>query len=136
LLSFGRTNCFLLVHEKTRFPLFMIGLLKKDFAQFDYLFEDALMNTLLKIDANQQQLEKVGELLQPCSFTTDTDRSVLATMNQMKSDLEHLLWYDKVMVDDLSPYKTAAWLADRPCNVKGQKETVWPKQAILQLLSE
>jgi hypothetical protein len=40
LLILQRRNCILLVHDATRFPLFMKGLVKADFAHFDRLFAD------------------------------------------------------------------------------------------------
>lgn len=53
LLTLQRRNCVVLVHDGTRFPLFIKGLLKPDFARLDYLFADALMNTLLKLDGKR-----------------------------------------------------------------------------------
>ncbi|WP_019530793.1 DUF6933 domain-containing protein [Dasania marina] len=135
LITLQRRNCVLLVHDATRFPLFIKGLLKDDFANFNWLFEDAVMNTLLKLGANQQQLDAAAALLAPCQFDTSCNRSVQGTMNQMAGDIEHMLRFDNVTVEAVSAYKTAVWLADRPCNVKGRKECVWPQQAMLALLS-
>lgn len=69
-------NCVLLAHDATRFPLFIKGLLEADFANFDRLFADALMNTLLKLDTSQNQLDTAAALLAPCRFDTVCDRSV------------------------------------------------------------
>ncbi|WNB75368.1 DUF6933 domain-containing protein [Methylomonas koyamae] len=135
LLILQRRNCLLLVHDATRFPLFVKGLLKADFANFDHLFADALMNTLLKLGASQSQLDTAAALLAPCRFDTACDRSVQGTMNQMAGDLEHRLWFDNARLDDLSSYATGAWLSDRPCTVKGQKDCIWPNRAMLALLS-
>jgi len=134
LITLQRRNCILLVHDSTRFPLFITGLTKPDFANLNWHFEDALMNTLLKLGANQQQLDKAASLLSELCIDSVCDRSVQGTMNRMKGDIEHMLWYDNVDIMDVSAYKTAAWLADRPCNVKAQKDCIWPKQAILALL--
>ena len=136
LITVQRRNCVLLVHDATRFPLFMIGLLKADFAKFDWLFADILMNTLLKIGANQPQLDTAAALLTACSFDTDCNRSVQGTMNQMKGDIEHMFWHDNARIDQISAYQTGAWLADRPCRAKGQKGCIWPKEAMLSLLSQ
>ncbi len=57
-------------------------------------------------------------------------------MNQMKGDIEHMLWYDSVEIADLSGYRTAVWRSDRPCTVKGQKDCIWPQEAMLDLLGE
>lgn len=142
LVTLQRRNCVLLVHNQTRFPVFMIGLTKKDFAALDYHFADCLMNTLLKVGANEAQMQSAQELLAPVTINKSNDRSVHGTLNQMAGDVEHMLWYDNAQIMDCSPYKTAAWLADRPCSVKSRREgaaksakdCIWPVDAMLQLL--
>ncbi len=135
LLTLQRRNCVLLVHDATRFPLFIKGLLKADFANFDRLFADALMNTLLRLNASQSQLDAAASLLAPCCFDTNCDRSVQGTMNQMAGDFERMLWIEEARLEDICSYSTGAWLADRPCTVKGQKDCIWPDRAMLALLN-
>ena len=135
LITLQRRNCILLVHDATRFPIFIKGLVKADFARFNWLFEDGLMNTLLKVGASQQQLDMAASLLSPCQFDTHCNRSVQGAMNQMKGDLEYRLWYDNAKLEDFNSYRTGAWLADRPCTVKGLKDCIWPIKAMLKLLS-
>ena len=144
LLTLQRRNCVLLVHNQTRFPVVMIGLTKKDFAALDYHCADCLMNTLLKVGANEEQMHAAQALLAPVSINKSNDRSVQGTLNQMSGELEHILCYDNAQIIDCSPYKTAAWLADRPCSVKSRKkgaaksakDTIWPVDAMLSLLEE
>lgn len=135
LITLQKRNCVLLVHDVTRFPLFIKSLVKPDFANFDWHFADAMMNTLLKIDANDQQLTNAEKLLEQCQFDTSCNRSVQGTMNQMAGDIENMLWFDNANLDDISSYKTGAWLSDRPCNVKGMKGYIRPQKAMLELLS-
>lgn len=135
LLTLQRRNCVILVHDETRFPLFIKSLVKADFAEFDWHFSDALMNTLLKLDANQQQLDAAVSLIAPCQFDSSCDRSVQGTMNHMKFAIENMLWYDNVNIEDVSTYRTGAWLAHMPCGVKGSKDYIWPDKAMLDLLS-
>ncbi|EWH09022.1 hypothetical protein DS2_14649 [Catenovulum agarivorans DS-2] len=135
LLTIQRRNCILMVHNQTRFPLLLIGLTKKDFAVLDYHFADALMNTLLKLGADEEQMQAAQDLLAPVSIAKAFDRSVQGTMNQMKGDLEHFIWFDDLNIMDCSAYKLSVWLAKRPCTVKGQKDCVWPDKAMLQLLT-
>ncbi len=134
LITLQRRNCILFVHDATRFPVFIPCLTKPDFASLDWHFQDAFMNTLLKIGADDVMMNRATVLLQPLCFDTDCNRSVQGTMNQMAGDIEHLLWFDDVKVQDVSPYRISAWLADRPCNIKGQKDCVWPIQAMAELL--
>lgn len=136
LLTLQRRNCILLVHDETRFPLFIPCLTKPDFKNLQWHFDDALMNTLLKIGANQAQLDNAAKLLQPLVFDSNNNRSVQGTLNRMAENIDHRLYFDNVDVQDLSPYRIGAWLAERPCNVKGQKDYIWPKKAILALLSD
>jgi len=102
LLTLQRRNCVLLVHDATRLPLLIKGQMKADFANFDQLFADALMNTLLKLGASQDQLDCAAALLIPCHFDTECNRSVQGTMNQMAGDIEHMLWLDDAKLDDIS----------------------------------
>lgn len=54
----------------------------------------------------------------------------------MACDIERLLWYDNASLKDISAYRTGAWLADRPCTVKGVKDCIWPPKAMFALLDE
>jgi len=136
LITLQRRQCILLVHDSTRFPLFIPCLTKPDFANLDWWFLDSLMNTLIKCGANEQQLDVVHKQLAPLQISTDCSRSVQGTMNQMKGDIEHMLWYDSADINEVSAARTSVWLAGRPCNVKGQKDCIWPQEAMLKLLSE
>jgi len=134
LITLQRRQCILLVHDTTRFPLFIPCLTKPDFANLNWWFIDALMNTLLKCGANDAQLQAVHQHLAPLHIDTDCNRSVQGTMNRMKGDIETMLYYDRLDIIDISAARTSAWLADRPCTIKGQKDCVWPQQAMLALL--
>lgn len=54
----------------------------------------------------------------------------------MAGDIEQMLWYDNASLKDISAYRTGAWLADRPCTVKGVKDCIWPPKAMFALLDE
>ncbi|WP_196160723.1 hypothetical protein [Reinekea sp. G2M2-21] len=136
LLTLQRRNCVLFVHNETRFPVFVKGLLKPDFAELAWHFEDGLMNTLLKLDANQQQLDTAAKYLATLTFDTTCDRSVQGTMNRMAGDIDHIIYIDQLKIEEVSTYKLGAWLAERPCNIKSQKEWVFPKEAMLAKLGE
>lgn len=133
LILLQRRQCVLFVHDATRFPVFVPALKKADFAELDYFFQDAFMNTLLKVGAEERHMSAAERLLAPLVCDSLTDRSVLGTLNQMGQDLGIKLDYDQVSVMDLSPYQTGAWLADRPCQAKG-KGWLWPGRAMLDLL--
>lgn len=140
LITLQRRNCIILVHDATRFGIFIPCVTKPDYAGLQWDFEDVFMNTLLKGGhdgknaASHEHLETAAQLLQELTFDTDCNRSVQGTMNRMVGDLEHMLNYDNAKVENLSPYKVGAWLSERPCKVKGQKDYLWPNQAMLALL--
>ncbi|MEC9254824.1 MAG: hypothetical protein VX771_03430, partial [Pseudomonadota bacterium] len=119
---------------QTRFPVFIPALTKPDLANIDRFFDDALMNTLLKCGATQEQLDTAAALLQPLAVVGGTDRSVLGTLNQLGQDIDHIIYFDSLSVAEMAGYAVSAWLADRPCSVKGQKDYIWPKDAFLELL--
>lgn len=134
LITLQRRNCILFVHDVTRFPLFIPCLTNPDFAALDWYFQDAFMNTLLKIGADDSMMNRAGALLQPLCFDTDCNRSVQGTINQMAGDIEYSIDFRDVNIQDVSPYRMSAWLADRPCTIKGQKDCVWPIKAMGELL--
>ncbi|NRB40267.1 MAG: hypothetical protein HRU20_17670 [Pseudomonadales bacterium] len=126
LITLQRRMCVLFVHDKTRLAVFIPLLKKPDFAMLDRHFQDVLMNVLLKMGIDTDVLENTASELQPLCFDSSTDRSVLGTMTMMKQTLEHRLHVDGSSVDDLLPYSTSVWLSDRPYNVKGCKNGVFP----------
>ncbi len=136
LILLQRRHCVLFVHDTTRFPVFVPALKKNDFADLDGYFQDGLMNTLLKVGAEDRHMKTAENLLSPLACDNDCNRSVQGTLNHMGQDLGHMLEYDQASVTDLAPYKTCAWLAERPCNVKGARDCIWPARAMLELLDK
>lgn len=136
LLAIQRRHCVLFMHDSTRFPVLATCLTKPDFAELDWWFQDALMNTLLKSGANEAQMEAAASALSQLTCDSECDRSVQATMNQMKQDLEHQIWHDNLSITNLAPYSTSDWLAERPCTVKGVMGCIWPKREMLELLEQ
>ncbi len=100
------------MHDATRFPLILPALTKPDWKALNDLFVDTLMNTLLKCGANDVQLEAAEQALRPLQVDTNCNRSVQGTLNRIKGDIEHLLWYDQANIADLSGYRLGAWLAN------------------------
>lgn len=135
LLTLQRSQCILLVHDATRFPVFIPCLTKSDFAELDSYFADVFLNTLLKVGADDAIMQRAQNALAPLVCDNDCDRSVQGTMNQMAQDLEHTLDYNCQPVTELLPYSTSAKLADRPCTVKGVKDCIWPIKAMLALIA-
>ncbi len=134
LVNYQRRNCVLLVHDVTRFPLFLPTMNKPDFAELNDRFVDTLMNTLLKCGADQDQLDTAQHYLRPLQVDTHCNRSAQATLNRMEQDLEHALRYDNINIAEITGYRQGAWMAQTPRTVKGQG-VLWPQKAMLELLS-
>jgi hypothetical protein len=131
-----RRQCVIMVHDTTRFSLFIPRLTKSDFANLNGAFEDALMNTLIKVGANDIQLDAVHRYLAPLKFDTDCNRSVQGSMNQMAADIKHMLLVHNVDIKNVSGPSTAQWLSEQPRKVKGVSDYIWPQAEMLSLLSD
>ncbi|RMF42139.1 MAG: hypothetical protein D6751_12520 [Deltaproteobacteria bacterium] len=134
LIRLQRRQCVLLMHDATRFALFLPALTKPDFARLDVLFRDALMNTLLKLDADEAVLLRAQSMLGPLVCDRATDRSVLGTLNQAAQEIDHLLWFREMRLDELSPLLVNIRLAQTPRNRKGSKDCLWPVDEMFRLL--
>ena len=136
LVLFQRRNCVLFVHDKTRFTMLATCLTKPDFADLERHFADVFMNTLLHLNASEQQLDTASRLLQTMVIDTLCDRSVQGTMNQMKQMTDHIFWSDNIDITKLSPYSFSARLSGTPCMIKGQKDCLWPIRDMFELLDQ
>jgi hypothetical protein len=55
-------------------------------------------------------------------------------MNLMAREVGYYFEDHGVSVADITGYRVGAWLADRPCTVKGIKGCIWPQRAMHELL--
>lgn len=127
-----RSPCLFLLHDATRFPLFIPNIKKADLGNVDYFFQDALMNTVLKLWFDEEVMEKVYGLIHRLQFDTETSRSVQGSMNQI---IQELKWHlHGIQVRDLLGYRQNVWFSERPCSVKGRKEAIFPQRAFMELV--
>ncbi len=115
--SIQRSPCLFLVHDATRFSLFIPNIKKADLCNLDYFFQDALMNTIMKLGADERLMDNAYALIHRLSFDTEVNRSVQGSMNQMIQELKWHLY--GVEVRDLLGYRQNVWFSERPCRVKG-----------------
>ena len=130
-----RRQCVIFIHDQSRFPLILPCLKKPDFEKLDWYFQDVFMNTLLRLGMPSEVVNEAANHIAPLRFDHTLDRSVMGTLNQITADLEHQLWYERQAINDLLPYSTSAWLADRPCRVKGEKDCIWPVDAMRKIVA-
>lgn len=135
ITTIQRRQCIVFTHDQTRFTVVLTGVTQKELNKLDWWFSDMLGNTMLKMgypeELIQRALNSVGDL----SFDTDCSRSVQGTLRLMISDMEAYTW-DGTNIMDLGPYSLSVRLSDRPCNVKGQKECLWPAREMIKLLEQ
>lgn len=134
LVTLQRHQCVLLVHDTTRFPLVLPALTKPDFAELNDRFADSLMNTLLKCGADDAQMKAADKYLRPLQADTQSSRSELSTLNQMKFETECFLAQDPVNIADMMGYQLGAWLANMLRSVKGAPY-IRPNEEMLNLLT-
>ena len=120
------------MHDATRFSLFIPNIKKAELRDLDHYFQDAVMNTIMKLGADERLMDKAYTLIHRLQFDTEVNRSVQGSMNQM---IQELKWHlHGVEVRDLLGYRQNVWFSERPCMVKGLKGAIWPGKAFMALL--
>jgi hypothetical protein len=134
LVTLQRRQCVLLVHNATRFPVFIPAVRKQDFATLDHRFADSFMNTLLKTGADDDLMDLAVSQLAPILIQKTADRSVLGTLNNMIEQVRFAIEDGEISVGDITGYRIGAWLADTPWHAKGVKGAIWPADDMADLL--
>lgn len=136
ITTIQRRQCVVFCHDQTRFALVMIGATAKELKAIDYWFSDLLVNTLLKAGVDPSLIEATCQRLLTLQFDTACDRSVQGTLNQLIQELEHYVAYNQTHILDLPIYSTCVRLSERPCRIKGMKESecFWPIEEMTKLL--
>ena len=91
ILRIYRRKSVLLVNDASRFALFVPGLVKRDFVNFNQVFLNHFEATLRHIGANDAQVAQAKLQLGPFSYGKTHSRSVLGSMNDMKFGIEYIL---------------------------------------------
>lgn len=130
IYNIDRRQCILFCHDKTRYTLLLPGLRKEQFAAIGRLFKELFLASLATYGLPDSLLKRVELAVGPALFDRTTDRSVLGTLNQTRSELDCLL--DGMNVMELDLLQAAKWLNERPVTARG----VWlfPNKEILALL--
>lgn len=136
VINIQRKQCVILVHDATRYAVFLPAMNKKELADLFGHFQDVFINSLMKAGVDMELVEKAATYLYDNRLQLDTtcNRSVQGTMRLMAEEMDWSLKFDGKHIDDIAIYSTSAWLSDRPCNVKGQKDCIWPIKEMTKLL--
>lgn len=137
LIHLFRRKCVLLVNDETRFTLFIPGLVKKDFADFANVFRHHFEKALGYMEANPAQIAQAKLLLGGFSYHKTHSRSVLGTMNDMKSQVEFML---KARLGHLpGTAEEHRWLAsylnETPCSGKDLDGFIIPAREMSKLIN-
>lgn len=138
VINIQRKQCVILVHDATRYAVLLPAMNKKELGHLVHHFQDVFINSLMKAGIDAELVEKAANYLTNDHLQLDTtsNRSVQGTMRLMADELGWALKYDGKHIDDIAIYSTSAWLSDRPCNIKGQKDCIWPIKAMTELLQQ
>ena len=88
LLRIERRKCVLVTNDKTLYTIFIPGLKKQEFIDFDEVFRQHLFKNLLHEELSQNRIEAVLDELGTIRFARTDNRSVLGSMNDLKFQLE------------------------------------------------
>jgi len=138
IFRFFRRKSVLLVNDETRFAVFIPGLVKKDFMNFDKVFMEHFEAALGWIGANAGQIAQAKLQLGPFSYGKTYSRSVLGAMNDMKFCTEYML---KNRLGHLpKTHDELRWITmllnDTPYNGKDLDGCVFPEREMLKMIDE
>lgn len=108
LININGVESLLITNNKTLFSFFIYDI---DFENFIETIKQSVFKILVDLEFPQNQFEKILDSMETINYTKTSDKSVLASMNDMKKHIEiGLLFYkDSVLeinqrINDI-PYK-------------------------------
>jgi len=136
LIDLFRRKSVLLVNDETRFTLFIPGLVKKDFSDFDNVFRHHFERTLGYMNATPAQVAQTKLLLGGFSYHKTHNKSVLGRLNEMKYAIEFMLTnrLGRLPETDEEYRWVASFLNETPCRGKDLKGVVFPDREILAMI--
>lgn len=118
-------------HDSTRFILFKAGLKKEQFNNLGVLHRELFQSALISIEVPDSSIKRVELAMGPAQFDMSTDRSVLGTLNQSRSDFDYFISdYNNIL--EIDPVIAARWLNHRPLTARGT--WLWPDKSMLELI--
>lgn len=134
LYTFDRRQCVLFTHDETRYSLFLTGVVKPMFENFDELFKGMFLGSLFMLGVPDNQLKRAELALGKMTFDSNTDRSVLGSMNNLKHMIHgRIVEVDNVM--DLNLLELNHWLTGIPMKSPARPNFGWPQKDMKALVS-
>jgi hypothetical protein len=128
-----RRQCVMFCHDTTRFILFQAGLRKEQFNNLGQMHRELFRFALVSMGVPDSSIKRVELAMGPAIFDTATDRSVLGTLNQSRSDFDHFI-SDYRNILEVDPVIAARWLNHRPLTARGT--WLWPDKSMLELVGK
>ncbi len=130
LLHIDRRQCVFFCHDTSRAVLFAPGLRKAELQRLGTdLFPQLLLDVLKAMGCGAGLLGRMRLAIGPVGFDTATDRSVQASMNIARQDLEAEV-YHVGNVLDLDPVALSCHISERPATVRGK--WIRPNELLLE----
>ena len=128
-----RRQCVMFCHDTTRFILFQADLRKEQFNNLGHLHRELFKFALISLGVPDSSIKRVELAMGPAQFDTATDRSVLGTLNQSRSDFDHFISdYNNIL--EIDPVIAARWLNHRPLTARGT--WLWPDKSMHELIGK
>ena len=99
LLKFGRINTVLLTNDKTLYSFFLTGYKANDFKNFKLVASEDMFKILYSLDFKQKYIEIILNSLENITYSKTSNKSVLATMTQIKRFVELGIYRDENIID-------------------------------------
>jgi hypothetical protein len=132
LYTYSRRQCVLFCHDKTRYCLFVAGLVKADFAELGRLHRELFLATLIAKSVEESAIKRVALAMGSARFDRSTDRSVLGSLRTADIDLSWLIRDANVL--EVDPLALALRLNGRPTSVKGKY--FFPDEKMLEMVRQ
>jgi len=88
LLEFGGYDCLLITNTKTLYSFFIFDLDLDDFKYFEEFIRESIFKLLINSGLPQNKFEKVLESMKNINYSKTSNRSVIASMNEIKKAIE------------------------------------------------
>lgn len=125
-------QCVMFCHDTTRFVLFESGLKKEQFPNLGQFHTQLYQAALSSMGVSEASLKQVELAMGPAQFDTVTDRSVLGTMNQSRSEFDFFI-ADYSNILEVDAIVAAKWFNHRPLTARGK--WLWADEQMLQLIN-
>jgi hypothetical protein len=132
LLMMERRQCVMLVHDATRYALFLPCMRKEQLADIAGWHRDLFLAALAAQGIPDATIGRVKLALGVLRCDRVTDRSVLGSLRVAADDL----WWkapDWGGVVNLDPLAVALWLNHRPTTIRGK--SLWPEKDMAALVA-